>query len=325
MKDWKKLLPDKTVLVPVHYTKGRSGHKVVGVGVHYNAGDLTTEDCKRIWLTRPASAHYQVEDDGLIGQLVYDSNTAWALGDWDANCKTISIEHANEPNGTITEKCLDNGAHLVAAICHHYGLGRPEWLKNVYPHEYFQATSCPGQIYGSQKTAYIKRCQYWYDKMSGKDVEKPSSSTSKPSASKPSASGLPSGAKDFKQDPLLYDGYFGPLTVKQVQWCLRVNGYYPSSKYVVDGSFGHYTKLGLQRYLAKRGYYTKAHMKKLGYANIACVQDGDFGFYSVLALQSYLKARKTYWKKGYGWCDLDGSWGELTTIALQRAINGNLL
>ena len=46
---------------------------------------------------------------------------------------------------SITEATLDNGAHLTAALCHLYGLGRPQWLKNVFPHNHFAATSCPGQ------------------------------------------------------------------------------------------------------------------------------------------------------------------------------------
>lgn len=74
----------------------------------------------------------------------------------------------NRSDGTIAEKCLDNGAHLVAALCHLYGPGCPQWGVNVFPHKKFSATSCPGQIYGSQKAAYIERAQYWYDKMGGK-------------------------------------------------------------------------------------------------------------------------------------------------------------
>lgn len=156
---------DVVKLVPVHYTSGRGGRQVEFVGIHYNAGDLTVEGCYNVWLNREASAHYQVESNGRTGQLVWDGNTAWALGNFSANQKSINIEHANKPDGTITEACLDTGAHLVAALCKYYGLGRPEWNVNVFPHKHFSATSCPGQIYGSQKNAYIQRAQMWYDKM----------------------------------------------------------------------------------------------------------------------------------------------------------------
>lgn len=156
---------DKVMILPKHYTKGRGSKKVEFIGIHYNAGNLTTEGCYNVWLTREASAHYQVEDDGVVGQLVWDRDTAWALGNFNANQRSINIEHANRSDGTITDACLDSGAHLVAALCIDNGLGRPEWLVNVFPHKYFMSTSCPGQIYGSQKQAYIERAQYWYDQM----------------------------------------------------------------------------------------------------------------------------------------------------------------
>lgn len=167
MKNWKECAADVVKILKKHFTKGRGGHKIDKIVVHYNAGNLTVEGCYSVWQNRAASAHYQVEDDGRIGQLVWDRDTAWHCGVFSQNQRSIGIEHANRPNGTITEKCLDNGAHLVAALCHLYGLGRPEWLVNVFPHKYFKATSCPGQIYGSQKDAYIKRAQKWYDEMAG--------------------------------------------------------------------------------------------------------------------------------------------------------------
>lgn len=163
--DWNTLTADVTKIVPVHYTSGRGGNQIRFVGIHYNAGNLTVEQCYNVWLTREASAHYQVESRGRIGQLIWDGDTAWALGNFPANQKSINIEHANNPDGTINEIVLDKGAHLTAAVCKYYGLGRPEWDVNVFPHNHFSSTSCPGQIYGSQKDAYIQRAQYWYDQM----------------------------------------------------------------------------------------------------------------------------------------------------------------
>lgn len=165
--DFEKLNADVNMFLTKHYTKGRGGKNVEFVGIHYNAGDLTVEGCYSVWQTREASAHYQVESSGRCGQLVHDWDTAWALGNFDANQRSINIEHANKKDGTITEECLDVGAHLTAAICKRFGLGRPEWGKNVKPHSSIKPTQCPGQIYGSQKDAYIQRAQYWYDKMMG--------------------------------------------------------------------------------------------------------------------------------------------------------------
>ena len=165
--DWNNLQPDVYMRLATHYTAGREGRKIDKVILHYNAGDLSIAGCYSVWQTRPASAHYQVQSDGKIGQLVDDWNTAWHAGDWYANTTSIGIEHANKAGGYITDACLDAGAHLTAAICKYYGLGRPEWLKNCFPHQYFQATACPGQIYGAQKDAYMSRAQEWYDAMTG--------------------------------------------------------------------------------------------------------------------------------------------------------------
>lgn len=158
---------DVNLILDKHFSAGRGGKDVDCIGIHYNAGNLTVEGCYSVWQTRKASAHIQVESSGRSGQLVWDSDTAWALGNFDANQRAINIEHANMADGMITEACLDTGSHIVAAYCKAFGLGRPEWLVNVFPHKYFAATACPGQIYGSQKDAYIQRAQYWYDVMTG--------------------------------------------------------------------------------------------------------------------------------------------------------------
>lgn len=188
--NYETLDADVNCILDKHFTPGRSGKKVKMLVVHYNAGDLTVEQCYNVWQTREASAQYQVESNGRTGQLVWDSDTAWHASNWDANCTSIGIEHANKADGTITEACLDAGAHLVAALCKHFGLGRPQWLVNVFPHKYFAATSCPGQIYGSQKDAYIQRAQKWYDQM----MNGTASSETKPS--QPAKKSISEIAKD---------------------------------------------------------------------------------------------------------------------------------
>lgn len=163
--DWKNLNADVNKILNKHYTKGRSGRKINKIIIHYNAGDLTVEGCYSVWQNRPASAHYQVESSGRIGQLVWDGDTAWHAGNWDANCSSIGIEHANKSGGYISEACLDAGAHLVAALCKYYGLGRPKWKVNVFPHNHFAATSCPGRLQDEQRDAYMQKAQQWYDQM----------------------------------------------------------------------------------------------------------------------------------------------------------------
>lgn len=165
LKDWNTLEADETRILSTHYTSGRSGRAIDKIVLHHNAGNLSIADCWNVWQTREASAHYQVDANGRIGQLVWDTDTAWHAGSWDANVTSIGIEHADISSSPwrISDATLDNGAHLVAALCHAYNLGRPQWGVNVFPHSHFSATACPASIQNEQRDAYMSRAQAWYD------------------------------------------------------------------------------------------------------------------------------------------------------------------
>lgn len=176
MKNWYTLEADIDLILNKHFTPGRNGYKVEMVILHHNAGNLSLEDCYNVWQTREASAHYQIDINGRVGQIVWDRDTAWHAGDKEANMTSIGIEHANNHANpwTISEACLDAGAHLVAAICVNFELGEPEWLVNVFPHSYFAPTACPGEIAGSQNAEYMARAKKYYREMmseAGKPVE----------------------------------------------------------------------------------------------------------------------------------------------------------
>lgn len=169
MKSWENLEADENLILSTHMTKGRQGCKVDKIVVHHNGGNLTGKDCYDTWQTREASAHYQADADGRITQLVWDTDTAWHSGDWNANLTSIGVEHADisaDP-WMLSEATLDNGAHLVAALCKHYGLGRPQWGVNVFPHSHFSSTACPASIAGSQNADYMAKAQAYYDSMTG--------------------------------------------------------------------------------------------------------------------------------------------------------------
>ena len=173
--DFESLNADVNMIISQHYTQGRGGHAIDKVVIHHNAGNLTVEDCYRVWESREASAHYQVESSGRIGQLVWDTDTAWHCGDFDQNCRSIGIEHADDSSSPwhISDACLDAGAHLVAAVCRCYGLGRPEWGRNLFGHSDFASTECPGSLREGQPQhdAYVARAQEWYDAMeAGRDT-----------------------------------------------------------------------------------------------------------------------------------------------------------
>lgn len=179
MKSWENLEADENLILSTHMTKGRQGCKVDKIVLHHNGGNLTGKGCYDVWQTREASAHYQVAADGRITQLVWDADTAWHSGEWNANLTSIGVEHADISSSPwmLSEATLDNGAHLVAALCKRYGLGRPQWGVNVFPHSHFSATACPASIEGSQNAAYMAKAQAYYDSMTGSHPAAESSPT----------------------------------------------------------------------------------------------------------------------------------------------------
>ena len=188
MKDWETCDADEMRLLGQNYASGRP-YGIDYITIHHMAGDLDADGCNRAWRASGASAHYSVDRNGVVCQHVWDGDRAYACGDGvgigsGGNDRSISIEHANNSSNpwTVYPKALEEGAHLVAALCRLYGLGRPEWMRNVFPHKHWAATACPGELAGSQNAQYMARAQYWYDKMGGKDVDKPSAS--KPAAAK---------------------------------------------------------------------------------------------------------------------------------------------
>lgn len=282
----------------------RHGSAITKFTPHYMAGNLTARGCADYFAGtgRQASSTYCIGSDGSIAQSVDEDMRAWTSSSAWNDRQAITVEVADVDNGTgeVTQAAWDALVALAVDVCQRYGF-RLEYTGDrsgsLTEHRMFAATDCPGA--------------YLHDRM-GQLADEVNArldgggTTYVPPAGEASNG---EGMRDFPQSPLAYDGYFGPLTTKQVQWCVRVKGYYTGW---VDGDFGPMTKKALQSYLTDLGCYS-------GWV------DGDFGTLSTKALQQHLRDVGTYWTDGYGWCDIDGSWGRLTTIALQRAINGNLL
>lgn len=171
MKDWKALEPDVVKLMNRHYTPGRGGKKISCVVVHHNAGVLSIDQIWQVWQTRPASAHYQVESGGRIGQLVWDRDTAWHAANSHINQTSIGIEVSNSAGAAqdwpITEKAVEEAAHLTAAVCAFYKLGPPQAGRTVRWHKEFTGTSCPYHLApgGKYHNRFMDRARYWYDRM----------------------------------------------------------------------------------------------------------------------------------------------------------------
>ena len=180
MKNWDTLEADRVKLLNKHFTPGRGGKKIDKVVIHHNAGVLSIDQIWQVWQDRAASAHYQITTTGEIGQLVWDGSTAWHAANQHINQTSIGLEFSNRAGANadwpIADKTIEEGAHLVAAICKYYKLGRPQAGKNVRFHREFTGTSCPYHLApgGKYHATLMGRAQYWYDQMTSKAPAKPS-------------------------------------------------------------------------------------------------------------------------------------------------------
>nr|DAX43833.1 MAG TPA: N acetylmuramoyl L alanine amidase endolysin [Caudoviricetes sp.] len=167
MISWVDLIADHNIRID-NFDEGRGGFALDRVVIHHNAGKAMTHiGVYGAFTNNGTSAHYNVDINGDICQFVYDSDTAWHCP--GVNKKSIGIEHANssgaEGGWDVGDETLDAGAHLTAAICRAYGLGRPEWRSNVFPHSDFYSTACPASLRDKYAGEYIEKAQEYYDNL----------------------------------------------------------------------------------------------------------------------------------------------------------------
>lgn len=167
MISWVDLIADHNIWID-NFDEGRGGFALDRVVIHHNAGKaMTHAGVYGSFTNNGTSAHYNVDIDGNICQFVHDSDTAWHCP--GVNKKSIGIEHANssgaEGGWDVGDETIDAGAHLTAAICRAYGLGRPEWRSNVFPHSDFYSTACPASLRDKYAGEYIEKAQEYYDNL----------------------------------------------------------------------------------------------------------------------------------------------------------------
>lgn len=212
MKDWLTVEPDVYRRLNKHYTPGRGGRKIKYIVRHHNAGILTIDDCWEVWQTREASAHYQVEVGGRIGQLVDDADTAWHAANQLRNQESIGIEHANNGGANedwpISDATIREGAKLAAALCLYYGLGRPQYGVNIKDHRETGQTSCPYHLaYGGKyHQRWMDTAQAFYDELkNGKSTPKqPAQTTGGSSVTMNAVEQVNAHTREF------ISGYLGP-------------------------------------------------------------------------------------------------------------------
>lgn len=141
-----------------NHTIGRDGATIDKIVLHHAAttsfaGIGATFQNRNI----ATSAHYGVSP-GQVCQYVEPQNTAWAVGNWEQNKRSISIEFVNSsgaPSWDIADATLETGAELVANIAKYLGWKGLGVGSNVFYHSDFFPTACPGVLKSTPRGQYV--------------------------------------------------------------------------------------------------------------------------------------------------------------------------
>ena len=176
----------QTNLLAKGFTSGRSSgiHNII---IHHMAGVMTASACRNSLASRGVSAHYAVGSDGVVLNMVKESDQSWASGDGvnngsKGNCKGISIETSNSggsPNWPVSDATFALLVELVRDIATRNNLLPLKVGSNLFGHRDCSATICPGPY-------LYPKLQELADKVNaGASTPEPSPAPSQPSKPQP--------------------------------------------------------------------------------------------------------------------------------------------
>ncbi|MBD2655419.1 N-acetylmuramoyl-L-alanine amidase [Synechocystis sp. FACHB-383] len=133
----------------------RAGADIDTIVVHYTTAG-TFESTKNHFLnpappcptpsnpsrTCPVSAHYIIDKNGDIYQMVKDVDKAWHAA--QANRTSIGIEHVARVGDRLTESQEKSSIRLIKWLMTEYKIPK----ENIKAHKQVLSTSCPGNIFG---------------------------------------------------------------------------------------------------------------------------------------------------------------------------------
>ena len=142
-----------TKFIPAYegnYTKDRKaqGGAISEITIHHCASILTIDALGALWQRegRKGSSHYGVSETS-IGQYVHENDVAWTNGNWEANCRAVTIETSNSagaPDWPVSDTTFNTLVTLVADIARRNSLGKLVKGENLTWHSMYAATACPG-------------------------------------------------------------------------------------------------------------------------------------------------------------------------------------
>lgn len=141
--------------IPSPNFNSRNGTKIDMIVMHYTDGSSAQGAINRFLdIREQVSAHYIIERNGDIFQMVNDSERAWhAKG---ANSRSIGIEHVALPGQQMTAKQEDASIALVRWLVATYDIP----LANIKGHRFAPGnvgtTDCPDHLFGEKTEQAIK-------------------------------------------------------------------------------------------------------------------------------------------------------------------------
>ena len=128
-----------------YWSGGRFGRDWQAIVIHISECSSLQEVTDIFHGDRRASAHFAV-GEGQIAQYVNLSDTAWAVGNWEWNKRTVSIEHVGTTANPPTRATLDTSARLMAGLARLKGWTRLVVGENVGVHKWYGPTTCPATL-----------------------------------------------------------------------------------------------------------------------------------------------------------------------------------
>ena len=160
-------------------------YKKKSVTLHHNAGRLSHDGVLKVWQTRPASAHFDVDAKGNVAQYVAVNEYAWAAGNLKGNQESIHIENANEtlsPDWKVADATWESSARLAGWL-HWKVIGARPTKDTLLFHSHWSSTACAGPYMKKIYAKILKSAQVAYDgfkKAPGKPSTPSSSGSSTP-------------------------------------------------------------------------------------------------------------------------------------------------
>ena len=147
-------------LISPHRTSPRV-YPISKITIHHMAGNMTIEQCCRLFQTREASSNYCIDNSCRVGMPCEEKDRAWCSANYDNDHRAINIELANDggaPDWHVSDAVIEKCIELCVDICQRNGIEKlvftGDRTGNLTQHNYFCATACPGP-YLKTKFPYI--------------------------------------------------------------------------------------------------------------------------------------------------------------------------